>query len=83
MISANVFQALGRGTPSLVISILRNLGILLPMMYLLGQAAGIDAVWYAFPITEMITCAMSIAWLARISKAVVSEADQLGTARTA
>jgi putative MATE family efflux protein len=83
MISANVFQALGRGTPSLVISILRNLGILLPMMYFLGQAAGIDAVWYAFPITEMITCAMSIAWLARISKAVVSEADQLGTARTA
>jgi len=79
MISANVFQALGRGTPSLIISILRNLGILLPTMYLLSNTLGLSGVWFAFPLTEVITCAMSIFWLIRISNTVVSEMRECET----
>ncbi|MDI3537191.1 MAG: hypothetical protein PWP52_905 [Bacteroidales bacterium] len=77
MISANIFQALGRGTPSLIISILRNLVVLIPTMYFLSIMFGLSAVWFAFPITELISAFISIVWLMSISKNVQEESSQM------
>ncbi len=63
IIGINVFQALGKGLPSLVLSFLRTIVLLLPSMYLLGELFGLTELWLAFPISESITFAIGIFWL--------------------
>lgn len=46
-----LFQAVGKGIRSLMISVLRQLVILLPAAFMLSYA-GLTYVWYAFPIAE-------------------------------
>lgn len=53
-------QAIGKGIPSLTITILRQLILLLPMAYILGKFYGLTGVWLAFPIVEVVTCIVSI-----------------------
>lgn len=53
-------QAIGKGVPSLTITMLRQLVLLLPMAYILGRFYGLTGVWIAFPTVEVITCMISI-----------------------
>lgn len=53
-------QAIGKGIPSLTITMLRQLILLLPMAYILGKIYGLTGVWLAFPVVEVITCIISI-----------------------
>ena len=53
-------QAIGKGIPSLTITMLRQLILLLPMAYILGRIYGLTGVWLAFPTVEVITCMISI-----------------------
>lgn len=53
-------QAIGKGVPSLTITMLRQLILLLPMAYILGRIYGLTGVWLAFPTVEIITCMISI-----------------------
>lgn len=53
-------QAIGKGVPSLTITMLRQLILLLPIAYVLGKVYGLTGVWIAFPTVEVITCIISI-----------------------
>ena len=46
------FQALGNGIYSTIISLIRQLVVLLPAAYLLSLSGEVNAVWWAFPIAE-------------------------------
>ena len=48
-----LFQAVGKGVRSLMMSVCRQLLILLPVAFILSQTIGVHAVWYAFPIAEI------------------------------
>ncbi len=61
IIMSSVFQALGHGMMSLVGSVVRQLVILLPCAYILGQNWGLGAVWYAFPLSE-VACLAFFFW---------------------
>ena len=52
IILTTAFQALGRGFNSLLISVLRQLVVLLPAAFILAQIS-LDAVWFSFPIAEV------------------------------
>ena len=54
-----VFQALGRSVLSLILSLVRQLIVLLPCAYLLSRFYGLDAVWWAWPIAEISALTMS------------------------
>ena len=56
---STLFQAVGRGTYSLMISLLRQLVVLVPTAYLLSSIS-VQAVWYAFPIAEVVSFIASI-----------------------
>lgn len=56
--SSTLFQAIGLGTKSLIVSVLRQLVILLPLAYAFSFI-GLNFVWLAFPISE--TCALFVA----------------------
>ncbi|MFO7818729.1 MAG: MATE family efflux transporter, partial [Halanaerobacter sp.] len=76
IIGSTTFQALGRGFPSLFISSLRQIFILLPVMYYLGQIQGLQALWFAFPIAEVISFSLLIFWLLRTIKKAISSMNQ-------
>lgn len=50
---SSVFQAMGHGLLSLVVSVIRQLVVLLPAAFLLSKLHGLDTVWWAFPVAEL------------------------------
>lgn len=65
IIGATTFQAIGLGLPSLALSFLRQMILLLPLAWLLGGIGGLSAVWYAMPLSEFIAFFIMIFWLGR------------------
>ena len=68
-----IYQALDGGMESLVISLLRQMIIILPLAEIFsilvknGQA-GVSLIWWAFPITEFAACLLGCVFLRRIRK---------------
>lgn len=54
IVCSSVFQALGNSIFSMLMSITRQLAVLLPAAYILAHTLGLNAVWYAFPIAELV-----------------------------
>lgn len=63
IVSSSTFQALGHGMLSLVISLVRQLVVLLPAAWLLSLSGSLEAVWWSFPIAELFSCALCILFL--------------------
>lgn len=55
----SIFQALGNGLLSMIISFVRQLVVLVPIAYLLSLTKNIDLVWLSFPFAEIFSLALS------------------------
>lgn len=55
IVSSSVFQALGHGMLSLIVSVLRQLIVILPVAWILARVGGLHMVWWAFPIAEIFS----------------------------
>lgn len=66
IIVSSVFQALGNGVYSLIISVARQLLCILPLAYIFAKVWGLHAVWYAFPMAEIISMTLSTVLFKRI-----------------
>ena len=62
------FQALGVGIYSTVTSLCRQLLALLPAAYLLSLTGSVDAVWWSFPIAEIVSAAVTLICYRKIYK---------------
>lgn len=51
----NMFQAIGHGFKSMVMSLMRQIIFLLPIAFILSKFSTLDYVWYAYPIAEIFT----------------------------
>ena len=60
------FQALGNGIYSTIVSLLRQLVVLLPAAYLLSLAGNVELVWWAFPIAELMSMVTTAIFFIRI-----------------
>ena len=60
------FQALGNGIYSTITSLCRQLVVLVPAAYLLSLTGDVDAVWWSFPMAEIVSSALSILFFLRI-----------------
>ena len=60
------FQALGNGIYSTITSLSRQLIVLLPVAYLLSLSGDVHLVWWAFPIAEVVSLAVTLFLYARI-----------------
>ena len=70
-----IYQALGGGMESLVISLLRQLVIILPLAYgfsamVRSGSADVSLIWWAFVITEAVSCAVGCVFLRRMQRKV-------------
>lgn len=66
IICASAMQALGHGVISLIISILRQLAVLLPVAFIFSKIWGLDAVWIAFPLAECAALVVTILFWRRV-----------------
>ena len=57
IISGGVLEGLGLGVPSLIISLLRYLVLLVPAGFILSRFLGVAGVWHGFWLTEWATAA--------------------------
>ena len=66
IILGSVFQALGNGVYSLIVSVARQLLCILPLAYVVARVAGLHAVWYSFPLAELISVTLTTILFRRI-----------------
>ncbi len=66
IIVGSIFQALSNGVYSLIISFARQLLCILPVAYILARLFGLHALWFAFPIAELIAVVLSTILFRRI-----------------
>lgn len=70
MVLCSVFQALGSPNHSLLVTLLRQMVILLPLAYGFSSAFGLDMCWWSFPITEVLCALLSLYLLRSVQKRV-------------
>ena len=66
IIVSSMFQALGNGVYSLMVSAARQLVCILPLAYLFSHVWGLHAVWYAFPMAELMAVVLTTVLFKRI-----------------
>ena len=71
IIAGSTFQALGNGMLSMIISIARQLVVLLPVAYLLSLTGKLNLIWLSFPIAELVSMALSAFFLYRMYHKVI------------
>ncbi|MDR1377313.1 MAG: MATE family efflux transporter [Synergistaceae bacterium] len=62
----SVFQALGNGMESLFVAVSRQLVLLLPITWLLSLTGTVNAIWWAFPVTEFVTLLLCALLMRRV-----------------
>ena len=72
IVTGSVFQALGKSVYTMVTSIMRQVVVLLPAAYLLSLLGDVVYVWWAFPIAEIMSAAVTIFYFIRIYKRTIS-----------
>ena len=60
------FQAMGNGMYSTIVSLFRQLVVLLPAAYQLSLTGNVNYVWLSFPIAEVVSCAVTLFFFLRI-----------------
>lgn len=76
IICGSTFQALGKGTYSMFVSIARQLVVLIPAAWLLSRTGVLSAVWWAFPIAELMSCAISTFFFMKVRREIILPLEQ-------
>jgi Na+-driven multidrug efflux pump len=71
IILSSTFQALGNGMFSLIVSVCRQLVVLLPAAWLLSQTGNVNLVWWSFVIAELASVTLSFVFFARLDKKII------------
>lgn len=69
----SVFQALGYGMYSMIVSFARQIAVLLPVAYFLSLTGNLNYVWFSFPIAEVMSILVSIILYIRIYNKVIKK----------
>lgn len=65
IIAGSVCQAIGKPIYSLIVSVCRQLVVLLPSAWLLSLTGRLELVWFAFPIAECFSLVLSTIYLSK------------------
>lgn len=72
IVAISVFQAVGKGLYSLWISIARQLVVLIPVAYLMSLTGNLNNIWLAFPIAELTSVIVALAFLKRVYRKIIN-----------
>ncbi len=68
IIGSTLFQAVGKGMAALILTMSRQILILIPLVLLLPLFWGINGIFYAYPISDILSFMITVIWLARENK---------------
>lgn len=71
IVCCSVLQAIGWGYSSMVISLIRQLVVLVPVAYLLALSGKLDLVWLSFPCAELVAGGLAIVYFLRVYRKVI------------
>ena len=66
MVICSILQALNLAGASLVLTLLRQMIILLPLTYILARLLSLSFAWWSFPITEVFTAVLALVFYNRV-----------------
>lgn len=72
IVTGSIMQAMGRSMPSMIISLTRQLIVLLPSAFILAAAGGLHAVWWSFDIAEVASVLLTIFFYGRVHKELIA-----------
>lgn len=73
IVLVSVFQSFGKGIFSMLISIIRQLVVLVPAAYLLAKTGELDNVWWSFPIAEAVSIVFAVIFFANLYKSTIKK----------
>ena len=73
IVLGSTFQALGKATYSAMVSVARQLVVLLPAAFILARVGGLQAIWWAFPMAEVMSLIMTTFFIRRINRKIISQ----------
>lgn len=76
IVLSSTFQALGKGLYSMFVSIARQLVVLVPAAWLLSRTGQLSAVWWAFPIAELMSALVSTLFFFHLKKTLLLPLEQ-------
>ncbi len=76
IIVGSVFQALGNGVYSLIVSAARQLLVILPAAYLFAMISGLSMVWWSIPLAEIMSVVLSTLLFRRIRTLKIDPLDR-------
>ena len=71
IVLGSVFQAFSKSYFSLVISMSRQLVVLLPVAWLLSLTGVLSSIWWAFPISEVVSVILTFVFFRHVKKTVI------------
>lgn len=72
IVFSGTFQALGQGVYSLIMSVVRQLVFLLPLAWILSRIGGLQAVWYSFPLAELVCIVLAVFLFRRAHRQIIA-----------
>lgn len=78
ILASSIFQAIGHGFTSMWGALIRQLIGILPLAWILARIAGLDLVWYAFPLAEIMGITYYAIALKHIYKKEIRRLDIVG-----
>lgn len=73
IMASTMFQATGHGILSSIVSLLRQLILLLPLAWILARTVGLDYIWFSFPMAEISSLIASLLFLRYIYKKEIKD----------
>ncbi len=77
IIGGTVYQSLGNGIYSLIVSVARQLVVLIPAAYILAKIGGLSLIWWSFPIAELMSFAVNCYFMWRINRDIISKVPDM------
>lgn len=68
---STVFQAVGKGSYSLLLSVIRQLAALLPFAWLLSTLWGLEAIWWCFLLSETVSLVACLILFRKVSREMI------------
>lgn len=71
VISSGIFQAFGNGLISMVTNLVRQLILIIPLVYFLSKTGNLTLVWTAYPIAEAVAMTIAIYFIKKINDTTI------------
>ncbi|NOY96430.1 MAG: MATE family efflux transporter [Chlorobi bacterium] len=81
VVASNFFQSIGKAKIAMILTLLRQVIVLIPLLYILPGFIGLDGIWRAFPIADSVSAVVVAIFLAREWKRLNILEENEGIAR--